>query len=126
MCDHAGDSLRGRWTVPLAIGDGPSRITIAIPMAFWSWFGPWFWALQIPAYIVPLGLGLTVALRTLVLRRAVDEARTFQIWNFWIVVFYFLPLLAKRKKRLAARNLLIVAEVNVNAVQRLRTTCALR
>lgn len=42
-CAHAGhvrpgcrySTLHGRWTVPLAMGDGSSRITGAIPMAFW-------------------------------------------------------------------------------------------
>ena len=95
MYDQAGDSLRGRWTVPLAMGDGPSRITIAIPMAFWSFFGPWFWDLDTTAYFLPLGLGLIVILRTLMLRRVADDKRTFRIWNLWMVVFYLLPLLSK-------------------------------
>ncbi|KAF6226854.1 hypothetical protein HO133_008295 [Letharia lupina] len=97
MYDQAGDSLRGRWTVPLAMGDGPSKITIAIPMAFWSWFGPQFWALHIAAYILPVGLGLTIILRTLILRSVVDDKRTFQLWNLWVVVLYLLPLLSEQK-----------------------------
>ena len=97
MYDQAGDSLRGRWTVPLVVGDWSSRITIAIPMAFWSWFGPWFWALRTSAYTLPIALGLTVVLRTLILRRVVDDQRTFRLWNLWIVVFYFLPLLSEGK-----------------------------
>ena len=93
MCDQAGDSIRGRWTVPLVLGDGPSRITIAISMAVWSWFGPWFWGLHTSAYILPVGLGLAVISRTLILRTIMDDKRTFQLWNLWIVMFYFLPLL---------------------------------
>ena len=42
MYDQAGDSLRGRRTVPLVLGDGPSRWTIAIPMVIWCWFVPWY------------------------------------------------------------------------------------
>ena len=94
--DQAGDRLRRRRSFPLAIGDWPSRITIAVPMAFWSWFGPWFWGLPVSSSILPMGLGLTVMLRTLLLRRVADDKRTFLLWNLWIVVFYLLPILSKR------------------------------
>ena len=92
MADQAGDSWRKRCTVPLAIGDGASRVTIALPMAFWSCFGPWYWSLHILAYLPQIGLGSMVVLRTLLLRKAADDKRTFQLWNLWLVSFYMLPL----------------------------------
>lgn len=93
MYDQAGDNLRGRRTVPLWIGDKPSRVTIAIPMAFWSCFVPWFWNSKAWAYTVPLGLGSTVLWRTLSMRDVEDDKRTFLIWNLWLVALYSLPLL---------------------------------
>ena len=93
MFDQAGDSERGRRTVPLVMGDGPSRVTIAISMAFWSWFGPWFWGLHMSAYILPMSLGVAIISRTLIFRTVADDKRTFQLWNLWIVSLYLLPLL---------------------------------
>ena len=92
MYDQAGDTLRGRRTVPLCLSDKLSRVTIAIPVAFWSWFGPWFWNSGIMAYIVPLGLGSTIVLRTLTMKNVEDDKRTFLIWNIWLVALYSLPL----------------------------------
>lgn len=96
MHDQAGDILRSRRSIPLVIGDWPSRITIAVPMAFWSWFGPWFWGLSVSASVSLMSLGLTVILRTLFFRRVADDKRTFLLWNLWVVGFYLLPVLSKR------------------------------
>ena len=97
MCDQAGDSERGRSTVPLLMGDWPSRVTISMSMAFWSWFGPRFLGLHMSAYILPMGLGMAVILRTLIFKTVLDDKRTFQIWNLWMVCFYLLPLLIQQK-----------------------------
>ena len=94
MYDQAGDKMRGRWTVPLSIGDWPSRVTIAIMMAFWSLIVPFVWGLDAKGFLVPMGLGITVSMRTLTMRSVEDDKRTFLLWNLWIVTLYSLPFFA--------------------------------
>ena len=94
MFDQAGDSLRNRWTVPLAIGDWPSRVSIAILLAFWSWLGPFIWGLNAMGFLVPMSLGITISMRTLTMRSVEDDKRTFLLWNLWIVTLYSLPFFA--------------------------------
>ena len=94
MYDQAGDSLRGRQTVPLVIGDNLSRWSIAIPMLSWSWFVPWFWSANYAGYTAPAALGAAVAYRTLTKRTINDDKSTFRLWNAWLVSLYILPLVS--------------------------------
>ncbi|KAL9043682.1 MAG: hypothetical protein Q9214_003139 [Letrouitia sp. 1 TL-2023] len=93
MCDQLGDASRDRKTVPLVIGDGNARWTIAVAMTVWSivtpgvWKGPWI------GYLLCTGIGAIVAVRTLVYRTVSDDKKTFVIWNAWIASVYLLPLL---------------------------------
>ena len=93
MFDQAGDSLRGRRTVPLVIGDGPSRWSIAVPMAVWCLFVPYYWGMSTSGYVVPVSLALVVIVRTLTKRSVKDDKLTFRVWNIWLVSLYLLPLL---------------------------------
>ncbi|KUI73677.1 Digeranylgeranylglyceryl phosphate synthase [Cytospora mali] len=96
MADQEGDRLRGRKSVPLAIGDTNSRWTIAIFVSAFSIFGPFFWNLDWLGYAGPVILGSTVAVRTLSCRSVRADKMTFRIWNLWLVGIYFLPLVARR------------------------------
>ena len=93
MYDQAGDSIRGRQTIPLAIGDGLSRWTIACPMSFWSAFCPLFWKSGISGCVISLVLGFSVVFRTLLKRTVKDDLITFRIWNLWLVSLYSLPVI---------------------------------
>ena len=99
MYDQAGDSLRGRQTLPLVLGEW-SRWTVAIPMVFWCWFIPWYWNLGWVGYPAPVMLGNSVAYRTLLKRNTKDDKLTFRIWNIWLVTLYASPLwnIASRPK----------------------------
>ena len=44
--DQIGDSLRGRRTVSLVIGDGPARWLTAAFVSFWCLVCPWYWTLS--------------------------------------------------------------------------------
>ncbi|KAK0744970.1 UbiA prenyltransferase family-domain-containing protein [Apiosordaria backusii] len=93
MADQVGDSMRGRKSMPLALGDGPARWTIAVPMVAWSTICPWFWRVSAGAHVVVACLGLLIACRTLRRRSIEADKRTFQLWNLWMACLYTLPLL---------------------------------
>lgn len=92
MPDQVGDRLRNRNTVPLAIGDGLSRWTIAASVSVFSLYCPLFWGCSSWAYVGPMLVGGTVCLRTLTRRSVYDDQITFRIWNLWMVILYCLPL----------------------------------
>ena len=91
--DQAGDALRMRKTVPLVIGDGLSRWSVAAPMAVWSWLVPLYWTSSSHGYVGPVTIGLSVIYRTLAKRSVDDDKKTFRLWNIWLVTLYCLPLL---------------------------------
>ncbi|KAK4640661.1 hypothetical protein QC761_0094250 [Podospora bellae-mahoneyi] len=94
MADQVGDSSRGRKSMPLALGDGPARWMIAIPMVGWSIVCPWFWGAGAVVHVVAAFLGLLIACRTLTWRSIEADKRTFQLWNLWMAGLYTLPLLS--------------------------------
>lgn len=93
MADQEGDALRGRKSLPLAVGDGPARWMTAVPMLVWSLVCPLYWGVNILPSLVVAGLGLVIALRTLVFRDVVRDQQTFRMWNAWMGCLYMLPLL---------------------------------
>lgn len=93
MYDQLGDGLRGRHTIPLVLGDMLGRWSIAVPMAFWSFFCPWYIATPLAGFLVSVGLGGLVAVRTLLLRSVQADKMTFILWNLWLTSVYALPLL---------------------------------
>ena len=92
LYDQAGDRLRGRWTVPLVVGDGNARWTIAVAVALWSLLCPVTFGLPFAAYVVPVSLAMVIAWRIFAKRNVVEDKHTFRIYNVWIVSLYFLPL----------------------------------
>lgn len=95
MLDQAGDKARSRKTIPLVIGDQPARWTVAIPTLFWSFFCPSFWRLHAIGYIAPAVVGGLIVFRVFSAKSVHGDKVTFRIWNFWMVVLYFLPLMKK-------------------------------
>ena len=95
MCDQVGDSMRGRKTVPLVLGDGPARWTTAIPMIFWGYVCPRFWNSAMVVTALSLLLAGTVAARSLMLRTIKDDVLTFKVWNGWLTLVFLLPLLSR-------------------------------
>ena len=92
MYDQRGDAARNRKTVPLVVGDGLARWTIAVPMVIWCWITPWLWVSSPLGYVASVLLGLTVAVRTLIVRSEGGDKVTFRFWNLWLVSVYLLPL----------------------------------
>ncbi|KAI9667237.1 MAG: hypothetical protein M1821_000050 [Bathelium mastoideum] len=92
MYDMEGDAARGRSTLPLVIGDGPARWSIAIAVIFFSFMSFLFWNAQWVRGNFPLLLGCVIALRTLTYRTVAADKRTFQLWNLWLVSIYSTPV----------------------------------
>ncbi len=95
MYDQIGDSMRGRKTVPLVIGDRPARWTTAILMIFWGYICPRFWNSAITVVASSLLLAGTVATRSLMLTTIKDDRLTFKLWNAWMTLVFLMPLLSR-------------------------------
>lgn len=94
MADQDGDRLRGRKSMPLALGDSTARWLIACATLVWSLVCPWYWSMGSGFFILIGGCGSTVACRTLLLRRVQDDVWTFRVWNLWLALLYTLPLVS--------------------------------
>ncbi|KAF2681999.1 hypothetical protein K458DRAFT_391513 [Lentithecium fluviatile CBS 122367] len=92
MADQGGDRLRGRRSMPLTIGDGPTRWVTAVLMVWWAGICAFYWELGNGPRILTGILGLAVAWRTLVQRSCKADKVTFRIWNAWMACLYALPL----------------------------------
>ena len=91
--DQEGDRARGRKTIPLVIGDMPTRWTIALLLPFWSLLAPAFWQLGAVVYLLPLMLSVLISMRILRQRAAADDKTSFRMWNAWILTVYVLPIM---------------------------------
>ncbi|KAI0841416.1 UbiA prenyltransferase family [Hypoxylon sp. FL0890] len=95
MYDQEGDTLRGRRTLPLVIGDMSARWVGAFWMLVWGICCPIFWDTGFVAQVSSLVLALSVALRTLLYRNVSSDRTTCLVWNIWMSFIYFLPLCAR-------------------------------
>lgn len=95
MYDQTGDSLRGRKTMPLVIGDVPARWTIAIAMVFWGSFCPCYWNGRPAVVALSHLLASIVAARSLLFKTVEGDRLTFKIWNAWMVLVFVLPLMSR-------------------------------
>lgn len=102
LYDQAGDSARGRKTLPLVIGDASARWVTAAFMVFWGIVSPCYWGwLQTGQSgvlfwggVYMAALACIIAGRTLTLRSVPADKKTFLLWNLWLVSQYALPLCA--------------------------------
>lgn len=91
LYDQKGDSIRGRQTIPLLVGDRLSRLTICIPIAAWSFLCPAFWGSDPIGFALPVSLGSLIIFRLYCYRSVDGDRRSFKIWNFWITALYLIP-----------------------------------
>ncbi|ETS74170.1 hypothetical protein PFICI_14036 [Pestalotiopsis fici W106-1] len=90
--DVEGDASRGRRTMPLVIGDAATRWCSALMVLISCVMCPAYWSLDWSGFVLPVFLGVTIAVRTLTYRDPGSDKRTFLMWNGWLVLIYTLPL----------------------------------
>ena len=90
--DQKGDAIRGRRTIPLDIGDGLARWSVAIPVSLWSVAAPLFWRTGVMGFVLTVALAGIVGWRVLSKRSAIEDKVTLRIWNLWMLSLYLLPL----------------------------------
>jgi 4-hydroxybenzoate polyprenyltransferase len=100
--DQEGDLLCGRTTVPIALGDSNTRYLTAGFMCIWALFCPFYWKAPVILYASFASLGLLISLRCLFRREIRHDKKTFQMWNFWMVVLYGTPLFTQWSRSQAA------------------------
>ena len=93
--DQAGDCVRRRRTAPLVLGDVAARWGVAVPVLAWSLLCPMFWNVGVFGYLIPIGYGIVIATRVLVIRHRAGDRTTWRLWSYWLVLLYSLPLLKK-------------------------------
>ena len=94
--DQEGDRSRNRKTAPLILGDLFARWTVAIAIVGWSIFCPIFWRLTNVFAIIPLSLGLVVAVRVLCIRCVDADRITWKLWSYWLALIYAFPVVKTR------------------------------
>ena len=90
--DQEGDQARGRRTMPLVLGDKPTRWTIAVPVLIWSIACPTFWSLQAFSFATSIALGLVVAFRVILMQGIAADRFTWKLWCLWLTFLYLLPV----------------------------------
>lgn len=90
--DAVGDALRGRQSAPIVLGDVVVRWSVAVPILLSSVSCAWYFASDLPAYVVTVGMGALVSFRTLVYRDLKSDKKTWKLWALWTVGLFALPL----------------------------------
>lgn len=90
--DQAGDLVKGRLTAPLALGDNMARVTVAIPILLFSVVCPAYLSVGWKGYMVPVTLGSVVVIRTLQMKKPMEDKRSWELWAMWLISLYALPL----------------------------------
>lgn len=91
LYDQDGDSIRGRKTAPLVIGDFPCRVMVSVGLMVWSFAAPLYLGITLPKLSALLVLALVIIGRTFAFRSTKDDRCTFKVWCLWVVVLYSLP-----------------------------------
>ncbi|KAH7007405.1 hypothetical protein EDB80DRAFT_752013 [Ilyonectria destructans] len=91
--DQEGDALIDRQTLPLIIGDAPTRWLTAIAVWTWSFICPRYWNLGMLGCMIPILTGATVTAHMLLFRTRVNDQASFRLVAAWWVSLYFLPLM---------------------------------
>ena len=91
--DLEGDKATGRRTIPVILGDGITRLSVILPMTFWTIFAPRYWDCSLKASMPVFAIGAVVIKRYAMGNKA-EYKKTFRLWNCWVIALYLLPILA--------------------------------
>lgn len=95
--DVAGDRLRGRRTVPLAIGDAQARWLVVAAVVACSALAPVFWEMGLEGLVLPAGTGAAMVFNLMWKRSVEGDVWTWKLWPVWITSFFFVPLIKMGK-----------------------------
>ena len=98
--DQAGDRGRGRLTIPLLLGEGFSRWSIAMFVLIWSGCCGFFWELQPWMYALPAISAGFVAFHVVYGRTPEEDCRTWKLWCLWTIILYALPIVHRSQAML--------------------------
>ncbi|KAJ0119925.1 prenyltransferase [Diaporthe amygdali] len=96
--DEEGDNARGRRTMPIVIGQKPTRWLTSLTIGFWSVACPLYWATGSlhAGFILPLFIGAVVTIRTLFCTSVPADRITWNIYTLlWLPALYATPLLSR-------------------------------
>lgn len=92
--DQEGDAQIHRRTVPLVLGDAPTRWLTAVAIWIWSAASPLYWGLGYVGCLFAILIGGVAAAHLLVYRDRISDNRSFKLVGTWWMLLYFLPVLA--------------------------------
>jgi 4-hydroxybenzoate polyprenyltransferase len=94
MPDIAGDSARGRRTMPIVYGHEVARWGLAIPIMLWSVVCPVFLGTGFAGLVFSVFLGSILACHLLIFRTHAADKASEKMWCVWTMALYCLPLFA--------------------------------
>ncbi|OLN88076.1 hypothetical protein CCHL11_00230 [Colletotrichum chlorophyti] len=92
--DMEGDRARGRQTIPLIYGENVTRGGLAVMVMLSSIACSVFWELDPVYWTAPLGVGILMAVLTVLRRDQKSDDVVAKLWCLWMSVLYALPLFA--------------------------------
>ncbi|KAH8821947.1 UbiA prenyltransferase family [Xylogone sp. PMI_703] len=93
--DKEGDAKINRQTLPLILGDLPTRWLTAISIWIWSIVCPLYWNLGLVGCMIPILSGLAIAAHLLFYRTLEHDRASFRLVAVWWVSLYFLPVMKR-------------------------------
>lgn len=95
-----GDKSRGRNTLPLAMGDGITRIVMSSFILFWSVACPTYWECSLVGYLLPGLVGTFVASRFVFCRTRKADRLSFHCYSLlWLPTLYATPMFSQAVAR---------------------------
>ncbi|KAL2273703.1 hypothetical protein FJTKL_04157 [Diaporthe vaccinii] len=99
--DFEGDKARGRNTLPLAMGEGLTRVVMSSFIVFWSFACPAYWECSVLGYLLPGLIGITTACRFLLCTKDRKADRvSFNFYSMlWLPAIYATPMFSQAVTR---------------------------
>nr|WBQ21652.1 (-)-epi-alpha-bisabolol synthase [Stachybotrys sp.] len=91
--DMDGDAAAGRKTIPLVIGDMPSRILSGLSVFAWTATTCWYWNVSWQQGMLPTVTALALVGNLFRDRTRKGDAITWKLWSPWVFSLFFMPFL---------------------------------
>ncbi|KAK7946406.1 UbiA prenyltransferase [Apiospora aurea] len=92
--DQEGDAARGRKTLPLVLGDAPTRGGTIVSMLLWAVLVPWLCGAGVMGCSSSVVTAGAAAVGLAVWRTPGADARSYKLWSVWLANVYIMPWLA--------------------------------